>query len=55
MQIKPGTETSFALVSLSGRVVRSYEGGDEAMARQRAKELGLRLFRSSTTVEEVAP
>jgi hypothetical protein len=55
MGLKPGTEVLYSLVSNSGRVVRTYEAQDEQLSHRRAAELRLRLFRSTTVVEELAP
>lgn len=46
-------EVLYLLVSPAGRVVRTYEEQDERLARSRADEFGHRLFRSTTTVEEL--
>lgn len=46
-------EVLFLLVSTAGRVVRTYEAQDERLARARAAEFGHRLYRSTTSIEEL--
>lgn len=53
MDVKPGREVSFVLASPSGRPVLSFDEAAEPLARQRAAERGLRLFRTTRVTEEV--
>lgn len=53
MDVKEGKETSFVLVSGSGRAVMGFDEANEQRAREQATERRLRLFRVTKVCEEV--
>lgn len=53
MQVREGTETSYALVSAGGRVVSTFDAKGGTRARDEAGRRRLRLFKLTLSMEEM--